>query len=71
MPERTVDFRIGDGMGADADLRLAHFVLENLLSDARKFTSKHCSARIEFGKDKLTDRCAYFVRDDGAGSDPA
>ncbi len=70
-PERTVDFRIEDGMEADGDLRLLHVVLENLLSNAWKFTSKRSSAHIEFGRDKQNGKCAYFVRDDGAGFDPA
>lgn len=36
-----------------------------------KFTSKKESARIEFGKSRDNGLTAYFVRDDGAGFDPA
>jgi light-regulated signal transduction histidine kinase (bacteriophytochrome) len=47
-------------------------VLENLLNNAWKFTSKQSLARIEFG---VTDHPAagrvYFVRDNGAGFDMA
>jgi light-regulated signal transduction histidine kinase (bacteriophytochrome) len=47
-------------------------VLENLLNNAWKFTSKQEFARIEFGvKDGATDGRVYFVRDNGAGFDMA
>jgi light-regulated signal transduction histidine kinase (bacteriophytochrome) len=47
-------------------------VLENLLGNAWKFTSKTESARIEFGcAADASGRPAYFVRDNGAGFDMA
>ena len=42
-------------------------VLKNLLGNAWKFTSKHATAKIEFGIMEINGRTAYFVRDDGAG----
>jgi light-regulated signal transduction histidine kinase (bacteriophytochrome) len=46
--------------------------LENLLGNAWKYTSKHPSARIEFGARREPDgRTAFFIRDDGAGFDMA
>ena len=44
-------------------------VLENLLDNAWKYTSKHPQAKIEFGVTKHNGKEAYFVRDDGAGFD--
>jgi light-regulated signal transduction histidine kinase (bacteriophytochrome)/HAMP domain-containing protein len=69
--ERQVDFRIEDGIEATADAHLLRVVLENLLGNACKFTSKRSSARIEFGKTRRNGSSAYFVRDNGAGFDPA
>jgi PAS domain S-box-containing protein len=72
-PDRQVNFVIASGIRANGDLRLLQSVLENLLDNAWKFTSKHERARIEFGATVLTGNpggeMAYFVRDDGAGFD--
>ena len=43
----------------------------NLLSNAWKYTSKHPTARIEFGQAQPNGHRVYFVKDDGAGFDPA
>src|SRR5260370_37121035 len=69
--ERRIDFRIEDRLEANADPRLVRVVLENLLGNACKFTSKRSSACIEFGKTRQNGNSAYFVRDNGAGFDPA
>jgi light-regulated signal transduction histidine kinase (bacteriophytochrome) len=45
-------------------------MLENLLGNSWKYTSKHERARIEFGRQSRDGRWVYFVRDDGAGFDP-
>jgi hypothetical protein len=42
-----------------------------LLRNAWKFSSKRASARIEFGRTQVNGAFAFFVRDDGAGFDPA
>jgi light-regulated signal transduction histidine kinase (bacteriophytochrome) len=70
-PERRIEFRIEDGLEAMADPGLIRIVLVNLLSNAWKFRSKRPSAVIAFGKESLNGSPAYFVRDDGAGFDPA
>jgi signal transduction histidine kinase len=69
--KRPIEFRIEDGLEANADPRLLGVVLENLLGNACKFTSKRTSARVEFGKMHRNGSTAYFVRDNGAGFDPA
>ena len=49
-PDREVEFVIEEGLSADADRRLVAIALENLLSNAFKFTSKkEGRATIEFG----------------------
>ena len=70
-PERTVELIISDGLIADADARLLGVLLENLLGNAWKFTSKRPVARIEVGARQEDGRPVYFVRDDGAGFDMA
>jgi signal transduction histidine kinase len=70
-PERQIEVRIEDGLRTTADPGLLAVVLENLLSNAWKFTSKKESAHIEFGRERVTGQPAFFVRDDGAGFDPA
>ncbi|HEX8872743.1 MAG TPA: PAS domain S-box protein [Candidatus Acidoferrum sp.] len=70
-PGRRVEFRIAEQLLTSGDSRLLSIALENLLGNAWKFTSKRESACIEFGRMELTGGPAYFVRDDGAGFDPA
>jgi light-regulated signal transduction histidine kinase (bacteriophytochrome) len=69
-PKQQVDFAIQPGLRAQADPQLLQVVLENLLNNAWKFTSKHPQARIEFGAiSQANDIPIYFVRDDGVGFD--
>jgi PAS domain S-box-containing protein len=70
-PERRVELGIEKGLKAMADPGLMQIVLVNLLNNAWKFTSKRTSAVIAFGKEQRDGTAAYFVRDDGAGFDPA
>ena len=69
-PGRQVEFQTQDIMIADGDLRLLRIVLENLLSNAWKFTSRAAHARIEMASfpDGTGER-AYYVRDNGVGFD--
>ena len=66
-PNRDVQFEIHDNVRAVGDQRLLHSVVENLMSNAWKFTRKRKPARIEFG----ASGGAFYVRDNGAGFDPA
>jgi len=69
-PHRNVDVRIQEGIVVNGDRRLLRAVLENLLSNAWKFTGKRPHATIEFGVTNQNGRSAIYVRDDGAGFDP-
>ena len=69
-PERRAEFRIEEGLQAFVDSHLIKIVLENLLGNAWKFTSKRESACIEFGRAPGDGGFTYYVRDDGAGFDP-
>jgi two-component system NtrC family sensor kinase len=66
-PDREVAFAIHEGLVVDADSGLLRIVLENLIGNAWKFTSKKLQARIEFDVEVQKDEPVYFVRDNGAG----
>jgi PAS domain S-box-containing protein len=68
-PERQVAFSIAENMLANADPALIEDVLQNLLSNAWKYSSHHTTARIEFGVISKHEGGHYFVRDNGAGFD--
>jgi light-regulated signal transduction histidine kinase (bacteriophytochrome)/HAMP domain-containing protein len=68
--ERKVEWVIASGVEAFGDSRLLHVVLDNLLGNAWKYTSKHSRARIEFGRQGINGSVTYFVKDDGAGFNP-
>ena len=68
--QRRVDWVIMPALLANADARLLRVVLENLLTNAWKFTRKQAKARIEFGCiEEAGDRMTCYVRDNGAGFD--
>jgi signal transduction histidine kinase len=69
-PERNVEFVASPKEEAEGDPHLLRVVMENLLRNAWKYTSRHARASIEFGRTKTDGRTAYFVRDDGSGFDP-
>ena len=66
-PQRRVDTRVADGLVVQADPRLLTVMLENLLGNAWKFTSKLPAATIEVGTTARDGERVYFVRDNGAG----
>jgi light-regulated signal transduction histidine kinase (bacteriophytochrome) len=70
-PGRHVTFEIEPGMTATGDVSLLRIVLENLLGNAWKFTSRRPEARITVGRTTRDGCPAFFVRDTGAGFDMA
>jgi PAS domain S-box-containing protein len=71
-PDRCVHFAIQDVVRVLADRVLIRSVLENLVGNAWKFTSRQDGASIEFGTMPTGDaRVCCYVRDNGAGFDPA
>jgi light-regulated signal transduction histidine kinase (bacteriophytochrome) len=70
-PERSVEVRIADQILAEGDRKLLDAVLENLLGNAWKFTSKTSRALIEVGVSVDRSPSVYFIRDNGAGFDMA
>ncbi len=70
-PDRHIAWEIQSQVITQGDPRLLRIVLENLLHNAWKFTSKHAIATIAFGSQQTDGETVYFVRDDGAGFDMA
>ncbi len=66
-PDRAVEFVIAKGLHARLDGTLARSLLENLFSNAWKFSSKTPRARIEFGERDVDGEHSFFVKDNGAG----
>ena len=69
-PERQVEFVIKPGCTGACDRQLIGIALENLIGNSWKYSSRHPSAKIEFGATEKDGKTVYFVRDDGAGFDP-
>ena len=70
-PGRQVEFTVADDLCVRGDNNLLALVLENLIGNAWKYTSKRPVARIEIGSVKHKGQLAFFVRDNGAGFDMA
>jgi PAS domain S-box-containing protein len=70
-PSRQVECVVQNAMVGHGDQRLLSLVLENLLGNAWKFTSKTPRAKIEFAASAQDGEKVYFVRDNGAGFDMA
>jgi len=70
-PDRKVKSVVAPALTADADARMLRIVLNNLLDNAWKFTSKHEQACIEVGAREQDGQRVFFVRDNGAGFDMA
>jgi light-regulated signal transduction histidine kinase (bacteriophytochrome) len=71
-PERSVDVEIEPGIACCGDARLLGVVLENLIENAWKFTSRTEKARIRIGRKSAEDgELVIFVADNGAGFDMA
>ncbi len=71
-PERKVQVHIEPGLVAHGDVRLVRVLMENLLANAWKFTSRQDSANITVGQQAdAAGLPVFFVRDDGVGFDMA
>jgi light-regulated signal transduction histidine kinase (bacteriophytochrome) len=69
--ERHVETIVAGGCVAVADEGLIAVLLENLLRNAWKYSSRKNPARIEFGCRREGEETIFFVKDNGAGFDSA
>ena len=66
-PPRHVEISIQADMPINADPGLMRAALDNLISNAWKFTANAVPAKIAVGVEQRDGVTAYFVRDNGAG----
>lgn len=69
-PYRDLRFRIEPDVLAHGDPDLLRSLIENLLSNAAKFSCQVDQPLIEFGATESKGRRVYFVKDNGVGFDP-
>ncbi|MFL6549701.1 MAG: sensor histidine kinase, partial [Povalibacter sp.] len=70
-PQREAQVEIQPGMSLVGDRKLVATLLNNLLSNAWRFTSRNAASRIEVGAVPGTDDVTLHVRDNGLGFDMA
>jgi len=68
-PGREIRVTVEPEMKTHGDPGLARIVLENLIGNAWKFTSRANEPRIEVGLERRNGETVYYVRDNGAGFD--
>jgi signal transduction histidine kinase len=67
MTDKHIEFEAEKSLTAYGDERLIQILLDNLISNALKYSSKVDRPKIEIGFDKA--KLAYYVRDNGVGFD--
>ncbi len=70
-PARKVELVVAPALATEADEGMLRVVLNNLLSNAWKFTAGRALARIEVGAKEQAGELVFFVQDNGAGFDMA
>ncbi|MCU7496115.1 MAG: hypothetical protein HF314_14880 [Ignavibacteria bacterium] len=70
-PARNVKFIIHPELIIKADENLLRIMLQNLIGNAWKFTSRREEAVIEIGKASIEGKSQFFIRDNGAGFNEA
>ncbi|MBT4512929.1 MAG: PAS domain S-box protein [Chloroflexi bacterium] len=68
-PERKAEVTVEPEIYCQGDRALMETVMDNLASNAWKFTGKRDIAQIEFGCRTIDGERVYFIRDNGAGFD--
>jgi len=66
-PDRQVEILIADNLRVEGDINLLRILLENLFSNAWKYTATVEHARIEFNACEENGETIYFLRDNGVG----
>ncbi|MFA5403467.1 MAG: PAS domain S-box protein [Ignavibacteria bacterium] len=67
--KRVAEFKIEENIVANGDQYLLKILLENLINNAWKYTSKKEKTIIELGSFKKESDVVYFIKDNGIGFD--
>jgi signal transduction histidine kinase len=70
-PAHQVEFTVENQLLVRGDRTLLHSAMENLLSNAWKFTAHAEKARIQVGMRRESGERVFFIQDNGAGFDMA
>ena len=70
-PNRCVEYQVEPGMTVKGDRTMLRQLLENLIGNAWKYTSKKPLACIQFRSDLISGQETFFVKDNGVGFDAA
>ncbi len=68
-PHQDVEWQIQKQLDTTCDQKLIHIALENMLSNAMKYSGKKNNAVIEFGCERQDGKAVFYIRDNGAGFD--
>jgi len=66
---KPVLFKCAEVIVVPGDERMFNSLMENLLNNAWKYSSKVDQAEVEFGVKRMEGKTVYFVKDNGAGFD--
>ena len=66
-PDRKVDIRIEPDVYTIGDKSLLDIVIQNLVSNAWKYSGKTTQTRIYFGTVFIDKKLSYYIQDNGAG----
>ena len=65
--DKKIEIYVMENMYVQADSHLLRIALENLITNAFKFSSKRKNPRIEIGNTQIDDETVFYVRDNGVG----
>ena len=68
-PDLKLNINVEAGLVAYADPAMMRIVLDNLLNNAVKYSSKVEHPEVVFGQEKFYGNLVYFIKDNGAGFD--
>jgi signal transduction histidine kinase len=67
--DREIQFDIAPGLLATGDPVLVEILMDNLISNAWKYSQKVLNAKVEIGSQQQMGNTVFYIRDNGAGFD--
>ena len=68
-PSHNVKLHVIENIMVCGDIKLLSIAVDNLISNAWKYTTKTTQPAVEFGQENQANKPVYFIRDNGAGFD--